>query len=209
MTASGFQRTEAMRRQIRKEPAMNRTTEHETMDPYRLKLHLTPPLAGSTIPTVYANIEAHTMRFISTCRRMLWEGAKMLGACCQQRFNPLRDEGIFLEPDRPFDRDGVYSGCAWTDENGIHLFYTGNVKEAGDYDYIREGRRAAQVLVETKDGKEAGEKRLLLTNKDYPEDCTLHIRDPKVWKEAECTIWCWAPGRITIRERRFSMNRLI
>ncbi|MCQ4833410.1 glycosyl hydrolase family 32, partial [Hungatella sp. SL.1.14] len=65
----------------------------------------------------------------------------------------------------------------------MHLFYTGNVKEAGDYDYIREGRRAAQVLVETKDGKEAGEKRLLLTNKDYPEDCTLHVRDPKVWKE--------------------------
>ncbi len=38
-------------------------------------------------------------------------------------------------------------------------------------------------MVETKDGSRAGEKRLLLTNDDYPKDCTLHVRDPKVWKE--------------------------
>ncbi len=37
--------------------------------------------------------------------------------------------------------------------------------------------------METKDGSRAGEKRLLLTNDDYPKDCTLHVRDPKVWKE--------------------------
>ena len=113
----------------------------------------------------------------------LGKGRKCWGHAVSSNLIHWKDEGIFLEPDRPFDRDGVYSGCALTDENGIHLFYTGNVKEEGDYDYIYEGRQAAQVLVETKDGSRAGEKRLLLTNDDYPKDCTLHVRDPKVWKE--------------------------
>lgn len=184
MTASGFQRTEAMRRQIRKEPAMNRTAEHETMDPYRLKLHLTPPAGWLNDPNGLCQYRGTYHAFYQYVPGdALGRGKKCWGHAVSSDLIHWRDEGIFLEPDRPFDRDGVYSGCAWTDENGIHLFYTGNVKEAGDYDYIREGGRAAQVLVETKDGKEAGEKRLLLTNKDYPEDCTLHIRDPKVWKE--------------------------
>lgn len=163
---------------------MNRTTGNETKDPYRLKLHLTPPTGWLNDPNGLCQYHGTYHAFYQYVpENALGNGRKCWGHAVSSDLIHWKDEGIFLEPDRPFDRDGVYSGCAWTDENGIHLFYTGNVKEEGDYDYIHEGRQAAQVLVETKDGSRAGEKRLLLTNDDYPKDCTLHVRDPKVWKE--------------------------
>ena len=163
---------------------MNRTTENETKDPYRLKLHLTPPAGWLNDPNGLCQYNGTYHAFYQYVpENALGKGRKCWGHAVSSNLIHWKDEGIFLEPDRPFDRDGVYSGCALTDENGIHLFYTGNVKEEGDYDYIYEGRQAAQVLVETKDGSRAGEKRLLLTNDDYPKDCTLHVRDPKVWKE--------------------------
>lgn len=163
---------------------MNRTTENETKDPYRLKLHLTPPTGWLNDPNGLCQYNGTYHAFYQYVpENALGKGRKCWGHAVSSDLIHWKDEGIFLEPDRPFDRDGVYSGCALTDENGIHLFYTGNVKEEGDYDYIYEGRQAAQVLVETKDGSRAGEKRLLLTNDDYPKDCTLHVRDPKVWKE--------------------------
>ncbi|MGH4121104.1 hypothetical protein [Clostridium sp.] len=46
------------------------------------------------------------------------------------------DLGIALYPDREFDRDGVYSGSALVEGEELYLFYTGNVKEEGNYDYL-------------------------------------------------------------------------
>ncbi len=91
--------------------------------------------------------------------------------------------GIVLSPDSPFDRDGVYSGSALIEDGTIYLYYTGNVKEEGNYDYISEGRGANTMLVETRDGKTMGGKRCLMTNRDYPADVSCHVRDPKVFKE--------------------------
>jgi beta-fructofuranosidase len=36
---------------------------------------------------------------------------------------------------KKFDRDGVYSGSAIVERRRIIIFYTGNVKEEGNYDY--------------------------------------------------------------------------
>ncbi|MEI3189595.1 MAG: hypothetical protein V8S38_08020 [Lachnospiraceae bacterium] len=35
----------------------------------------------------------------------------------------------------------------------------------------------------SKDGEKIESKKLLMTNADYPDDMTCHVRDPKVWKE--------------------------
>lgn len=91
--------------------------------------------------------------------------------------------GTVLEPDIPEDRDGVYSGCGVPVDDTLHLFYTGNVKEKGDYDYINSGRGAYVIHVETKDGHHMSPKAVLLGNKDYPDYCSCHVRDPKIWKE--------------------------
>ena len=67
----------------------------------------------------------------------------------------------------------------------MYLYYTGNVKleDRDDYDYVNSGREANTVLVTSRDGVNFGRKRLLMKNSDYPADLTLHVRDPKVWKE--------------------------
>ena len=91
--------------------------------------------------------------------------------------------GICMEPDIPEDRSGVYSGCAVVKDGIIHIFYTGNVKLPGDYDYITAGREANQIYVTTKDGRTISSKKVILRNSDYPEYCSCHVRDPKVWIE--------------------------
>ena len=67
----------------------------------------------------------------------------------------------------------------------MHLYYTGNVKleDRDDYDYINTGREANTVLVTSRDGMHFSRKRELMRNTDYPDDLTLHVRDPKVWKQ--------------------------
>ena len=91
--------------------------------------------------------------------------------------------GIVMEPDIPEDRNGVYSGCAVVDDGKLHIFYTGNVKNPGDYDYINEGREANQIHVVTEDPKVLNGKNVILRNADYPDYCSCHVRDPKVWIE--------------------------
>lgn len=82
--------------------------------------------------------------------------------------------------DTPWDQNGVYSGSAWADGDRMTLYYTGNVKAAGDHDYIHTGREHNTLMAQSADGIHFSNKRLLLSNADYPKDLTLHVRDPKV-----------------------------
>lgn len=91
--------------------------------------------------------------------------------------------GTALFPDIPEDRDGVYSGSAIVVNDVMELFYTGNVKESGNHDYITNGRGANVIRVSSEDGRSFSEKRVLLRNADYPEYCSCHVRDPKLWTE--------------------------
>ena len=94
-----------------------------------------------------------------------------------------------IAPDTPDEASGSYSGCAVPVPGGARLYYTGNVKEQGDHDYVRSGRRAAQILIEAATdaaapgGLALGKKDVLLRNADYPAFCSCHVRDPKVWRE--------------------------
>ena len=104
------------------------------------------------------------------------------------------DEGTALVTDIPEDRSGVYSGSAFIEHGTASdggdlmcLYYTGNVvypggKEAG-YDYVHTGREANEILVTSEDGAAYSAKRVLLRNADYPDVCTQHVRDPKVWEQ--------------------------
>lgn len=91
--------------------------------------------------------------------------------------------GIALKSDHEWDRSGAYSGSGFTEDGIMELFYTGNVKEEGDYDYVLAGRGANVITVKSEDGMTFSKKELLLSNQDYPEDYTCHVRDPKVWKK--------------------------
>lgn len=92
-------------------------------------------------------------------------------------------EGVPLFPDSPYDCHGVYSGSAFTEDGQMELFYTGNVKLDGDYDYVSDGREANVIYTASQDGIHFTAKKCLLTSADYPEDYTRHVRDPKVFRE--------------------------
>lgn len=81
-----------------------------------------------------------------------------------------------LHPDQPYDKDGVYSGSAWSHEEDLWLFYTGNVKSADDQ------RSSFQCLATSQDGLSFEKKGPLF---DHPEGYTAHVRDPKVWFDAQ------------------------
>lgn len=105
------------------------------------------------------------------------------------------DKAVMM-PDIPEDSHGVYSGSAIENDGVLHIFYTGNVKMEGDYDYVTAGRGANVILVTTADGSEVSEKQVLLRNSDYPDFCSCHVRDPKVWKEGE--VWKMVLGARTL-----------
>lgn len=105
------------------------------------------------------------------------------------------DKAVMM-PDIPEDSHGVYSGSAIENDGVLHIFYTGNVKMEGDYDYVTAGRGANVIHVTTADGSEVSEKQVLLRNSDYPDFCSCHVRDPKVWKKGE--VWKMVLGARTL-----------
>ncbi len=113
-------------------------------------------------------------------------GVKLWGHCTSENMVDWKQEGAALYPDSPFDCHGVYSGNVLVEDGRMYLYYTGNVKLDGDYDYIHTGRESNTVLTISEDGKTFGPKKVLMQNCDYPEFVTCHVRDPRVWKEGDC-----------------------
>lgn len=93
-----------------------------------------------------------------------------------------RREPVALYPDTDRDRDGVYSGSALLRDGSAHLFYTGNVRHHGDFDYIHSGREQNVMRAEALDSActQFGNKRVLMTDEDFPAAMTQHVRDPQV-----------------------------
>lgn len=109
---------------------------------------------------------------------------KLWGMYTTKDFIHYQNEGPILYPDTDADCHGVYSGCAFVKDGLIYYFYTGNVKyfDRKDYDYIRTGRGSNTIMVTSADGITVSEKKVLLTNQDYPDDISCHVRDPKVFE---------------------------
>lgn len=111
-------------------------------------------------------------------------GSKMWGHAISRDLMKWEDLGVALLPDESFDCHGVYSGSALVHDGIVSLFYTGNVKLPcgdGSCDYIYSGREANTILVNMAEDSSFGAKQLLMTNVDYPDDLSCHVRDPKVW----------------------------
>ncbi|MCR4955726.1 MAG: glycoside hydrolase family 32 protein [Lachnospiraceae bacterium] len=150
-------------------------------DPYYPAFHLAPPVGWLNDPNGLCQMgDVHHIFFQYSPQ---WKkGGQYWGHYETKDFINYDCTGAFLAPDSNEDRSGVYSGSALLEDGVMYLYYTGNVKEEGDYDYIYEGRGANVILVESKDGRVASKKQVLLTNGDYPKNLSCHVRDPKVWK---------------------------
>lgn len=150
-------------------------------DPWRLKFHLMPPTGWLNDPNGLCQADGVYHVFFQYSPFDVNGADKFWGHYTSRNLRDWEYQGVPLVTDEEFDKDGVYSGCAYVEDKKIYLFYTGNVKHPGAYDYILTGREANTILVESEDGRHFGEKQLLMTREDYPQDYTRHIRDPKVF----------------------------
>ena len=154
---------------------------------FRQEIHLMPPTGWLNDPNGLCQFGGVFHAYFQYSPFHAEGGVKMWGHCTSRDMVRWEYQGAVLYPNQPFDCHGVYSGSAFTEDGVMYVYYTGNVKleDRADYDYVNTGREANTVLVTSRDGQSFGPKQLLMRNADYPSDLTLHVRDPKVWKEKE------------------------
>ncbi|MDD2970907.1 MAG: glycoside hydrolase family 32 protein [Lachnospiraceae bacterium] len=153
---------------------------------YRLYFHLMPPMGWLNDPNGLCYYkEYYHVFFQYSPEDPRGGGQKCWGHYRSKDLVQWEYLGITFIPDRPEDKDGVYSGSAFVEDGALEVFYTGNVKEPGEHDYIYTGRGANVIYARSEDGTHFSEKEILLTNEDYPGEYTCHIRDPKVWRDGE------------------------
>lgn len=151
--------------------------------PFRTRYHIMPLVGWLNDPNGLCQFKGEFQAYFQYSPLSVNGGGGYWGHCVSQDLLHWEYREPVLTADIPQDASGVYSGSALVEDNKMYIFYTGNVKMPGDYDYIDAGRISTQILVESEDGQHMSEKTILLGMEDYPEDMTQHIRDPKVWKE--------------------------
>ena len=159
--------------------------------PYAQHFHIMPPAGWLNDPNGLCQAGGVFHAYFQYAPFDVNGGVKMWGHATSRDLMTWDYVGAPLLPDEPFDCHGVYSGSALAEDGHIRVLYTGNVKLSdadGTYDYVNTGRRADTVYVESVDGlagREFSQKRVVLASEDYPEDLTCHVRDPKVWRDAD------------------------
>ncbi|MDO4465670.1 MAG: glycoside hydrolase family 32 protein [Bacillota bacterium] len=149
-------------------------------DVHKLKFHLMPPGGWLNDPNGLCQMNGIYHIFYQYSYEPEG-GNKYWGHYTTTDFIQYSEEDIAIYPDDKSDRSGAYSGSAFI-ENGMHIFYTGNVKLEGEHDFIHTGRESNTNYIYSEDGMHFSEKKTLLTSEVYPKDLTLHVRDPKVSK---------------------------
>lgn len=159
---------------------MRLMTEVNWDDKWRLGFHLMPPTGWLNDPNGLCQFQGIYHVFFQYSPDDPNGGTKYWGHYTSQDMLNWQYVGIALSPEEVFESHGVYSGSALVKDGKMNLYYTGNVKLDGDYDYIYEGRQGNTILVDSEDGVTFGRKKCLMTNADYPSHLSCHIRDPKV-----------------------------
>lgn len=150
-------------------------------DPYRQQFHLQPPVGWLNDPNGLCVYGGQYHAFFQYGPFDVTGGVKHWGHAVSKDLLHWEPLPVMLYPDEPFDCHGVYSGSALIEGTEMYLYYTGNVKHPGDFDYIKQGRGHNLCLAVSHDGKTVASKQCLLYNKDYPAGLTCHVRDPKVF----------------------------
>ncbi|MDO5416457.1 MAG: glycoside hydrolase family 32 protein [Lachnospiraceae bacterium] len=165
----------------RKEQEYKNQSENKNQsDKWRLHFHLMPPDGWLNDPNGLCWFRSEYHVFFQYAPGQPEGGLKHWGHYISKDLIDWEYAGIALSPEEDFESRGVYSGSALVRDGQMHLFYTGNVKLEGDYNYITDGRQGNTILVSSRDGRRFGKKELLMTNADYPDNLTCHVRDPKV-----------------------------
>jgi len=150
---------------------------------YQHKFHIMPPQGWLNDPNGSCYYKGSYHIFFQYSKDDVNGGLKTWGHYTSKDLVTFKFEGEAVFPDSKWDKDGAYSGTAYTDDGKLELYYTGNVKHKGNYDYINEGRGHNCLRVVSDEGFDFKDKECLLENKDYPSNMSCHVRDPKIFKK--------------------------
>lgn len=154
-------------------------------DKNRLHYHLMPPIGWLNDPNGLCQKDGIYHIYYQYSPFDGQGGVKLWGHYTSKDMITFKEEEPFLFPDTMIDKEGVYSGSAFVEDNTIYYFYTGNVKliDKKDYDYIHEGREQNTICCKSQDGFFISEKKLIMSNEQYPTNMSKHVRDPKIFKK--------------------------
>lgn len=175
----------ALNRDLKRLINIIETKEKERVesDYWRLKFHLMPTVGWLNDPNGLCEFNGKYHVFYQYSPFDENGGVKLWGHYSSKDFINWENNGADILAEQPYDCHGAYSGSTLVHDGKMNIFYTGNVKNIGDYDYINSGREHNTVLLVSEDGKTFNDKKLIMTNEDYPKNMTCHVRDPKVWQE--------------------------
>ncbi|MDO5100013.1 MAG: glycoside hydrolase family 32 protein [Eubacteriales bacterium] len=151
---------------------------------YRLRYHVQPPVGWLNDPNGLSQFHG-LYHFFFQYAPFGVDGSdvKFWGHATSRDMIHWDYHDVAIYADSPQDIHGVFSGGAFVEDGKLELFFTGNVKLAGDYDFITAGREGNTLYMASDDGFHFGHKSCLLHAGEYPAQYSCHIRDPKVWKE--------------------------
>lgn len=152
-------------------------------DPDRLAFHVEPELGWLNDPNGLIQVgDTYHIYHQYDPFDAAHGGATLWNHLVTKDFATYENCGPVLFPDSDIDSSGAYSGSAFMHDGSIHLFYTGNVKrfDRNDYDYVLAGREQNQIHMVIDNPYELGEKRIAVGPRDYPDDISTHVRDPKI-----------------------------
>jgi beta-fructofuranosidase len=152
---------------------------------WRMGFHLMPAKGSLNDPSGLCQFKGIYHVFCQTNPSWPEAGAKHWGHFSSPDLVHWQLHDSAILPDSADDAHGSYPGCAYVSEDGqtLNVYYTGTVKEPGNYDYIHAGRRSSVIRVRSTDGFTFGKKEVLLTNEDYPSFVTQVVRSPEVWRQ--------------------------
>ena len=136
--------------------------------PFRTRFHIMPPVGWINDPNGLCQFRGVFHAYFQYSPLSVHGGGGYWGHCTSRDLLHWEYHDPVLTTDIPEDQSGVYSGSALIEDGKMYLFYTGNVKLPGDYDYIDNGRISNQLMVISEDGQEMSQKKKLLGIEDYP-----------------------------------------
>lgn len=152
---------------------------------WRMGFHITPSKGSLNDPSGLVQFNGTYHVFCQANPNWPEEGNKCWNHFTSDDLVHWQSRADAIEPNSADDAQGVYPGCAVVTSDGLlAVYYTGTVKEPGDYDYIHEGRRSSVIRMLSRDGYTFTDREVLLTNEDYPDFVTELVRSPEVWSDA-------------------------
>ena len=135
--------------------------KHKNIQRWIPHFHVMPPVGWLNDPNGLCEYEGTYYAFFQMSPFEVHGGLKFWGLCTSKDLVHWEYKGAPLQPDQPYDCHGVYSGSALVEDGVMYVYYTGNVKLQGTYDYINNGRESNTVLAISRDGKTFETKKLL------------------------------------------------